>query len=760
MTLGLAIVASLGLAVQAVPGTVEGVVRSVDDGGPLVGAEIELVGTGRTTVADSNGRYVLHQVPAGDHVLRAHRFGFSPLAVELSVPAAGRVAVDFHLRVDAFLMPPVTVVERRTPPSEKPEKQASVMLAVPAHAAVRILDTSPGVTELGIASGAQALLGPDPPAPDNVLYVRGAGASLDLVLLDGAPVHAPFHLGGLVQPGLPPSIQQAQRMQGGVTARYDGGLADVLLLTTRPGAEGVHSMLFADMLAAGGSFESASPGFGAVTMSYRSLHNSWNGAVLKSGPPQRYTDALLRSDLFLADGDTLSVTLFRNEETVRLDDEPSLDEPRWGNAAGSVRYLTDTGMGRMELGAALGNFSTRLPVGSSDPLTATGSTRRARLWADFTRRIGETEVGYGLQGDRLSLRTTFREPVESDRTVRLQQRANAGAIGVWVEGSRAISPRVDLKAGLRANFLTDHMGNSLSPRLLIGWQVAPDLRLTGSFGRFHQMVVTVDTDLPIETTEISGADGRFVGSILSEVAAARSTHLLLGVTHAPSARELIHAEVFWKSSTGVPEFGNGALRNVGIDVVVGQPLTPHVSMWGAYSLAWAWADFPDAASQDVYSARHFLRGGLTMESPGHLRLDADLSLGDGLEFGAIPRSERAALTPADDGDTAPAAPSPAAPTVPGSVPRALSINVPVGEGGPIFTRAPNGSYLRLNFQLTGEFDVKFLGRDQKLLPYFRLVNALDREDALFFRFDRRENAEPTPIGAVPILPVFGLEWRF
>jgi len=757
MTLGLAIVASLGLAFQAVPGTVEGVVRSADDGQPIPGAEIELVGTGRTTVADTAGRYVV-EVSAGDHRLRAHRFGFAPLVVELSVPASGLIAVDFHLRVDAFPMPPVTIVDRRTSGSDRQKQDAAMAVAVPAQASVRVLDTSPGVAELGITSGAQALLGPDPPAPDNVLYVRGAGASLDLVLLDGAPVHAPFHLGGLVEPGLPPSIQRAQRMQGGVTARYDGGLSDVLLLTSRPGAEGVHSMLFADMLAAGGSFESASSDVGALFISFRSLHNSWNSAILDSGLPQRYSDMLARSDLFLADHDTLSVTLFRNEETVRLDDESAFDEPRWGNTAGSVRLMTDTGLGRMEVGAALGEFSTRLPVGVVDPLTASGSTRRTRLWADFTRQAGDVDIGYGLQGDHLSLRTRFREPTESDQTIRLSQRADAGAIGAWVEGSREISRRVDLKIGMRANFLTDGLGNSLSPRVLIGWEVAPDLRLTGSFGRFHQMVVTVDADLPVETTLGSTPDGQFLGTILSDLAAARSTHLLLGITHSSEPRELLHVEAFWKSSSGVPEFGNGMLRNAGIDVLVGRPLTPQVSLWGAYSLAWAWASFPGEANQDVYSGRHFLRGGLTMESPGHIRLDANLSLGDGLEFGAIPRSERAVLTandPSEGGTTLPSSPD-----IPGSAPQVLSISVPMADVGPIFTRAPNGSYLRLNFQVTGEIAVKLLGRDQTILPYFRLVNALDRQDALFFRFDREENAEPTPIGAVPILPVFGLEWRF
>jgi len=755
MTLGLAIVASLGLMVQAVPGTVGGVVRGAGDGQPLVAAEIELVGTGRTTTTDTDGRYILLDVPPGDRRLKASRFGFSPLYVDLSIPESGSVAVDFHLRVKAFLMPPVTVVDRRSIHVEGPEPLRAEP-AVPAHAAVRVLDTSPAVTELGISAGAQTLLGPDPPSPDNVLYVRGAGASLDLVLLDGAPVHAPFNLGGLVEPGLPPSIQRAERMQGGVTARYDGGLADVLLLTSRPGAEGAGAGLFADMLAAGGHFESASKDVGAVYLSYRSLHNSWKGAVLNSGLPQRYTDALVRTDLFLGTEDTLSVTLFHNEETVRLDADSGFDEPRWGNAAGSVRYLARTGIGRMELGSALGDFSTRLPVGSTDPLTATGRTRRARLWADFASQLGTTEIGYGLQGDLLNLRTRFTETAPADDTLRLTQRASAGAIGAWFEGRRAIGPRLDLKAGLRANFLTDGMGSSLSPRLHVGWQAAKDLELTGSVGRFHQMVVTLDTDLPVETTAIAASDGRILGSILSDVAAARSTHLLLGITHAPSPRELIHFEAFWKSSSGVPEYGNGALRNVGLDLLLGRPLTPRVSMWAAYSLAWAWAAFPDAESQSVYSARHFLRGGLTVETVDHLRLEADLSFGKGLEFGAIPRSERAALATGTAGGAE--TPLPTAPASPGS-PGPQSVVVPVETGSPIFTRAPNGSYLRLNFQVTGEFDVRFFGRDQKLLPYFRLVNALDREDALFFRYDGEEDSEPKPIGSVPVLPIVGLEWR-
>jgi len=764
MMLALAIVASLGFAAQDAPGTVQGFVRDVGTGEPIEGAEVVLVGTGRSTVTDASGRYVIAGIQGGDRRLGARRLGFSPLEVDLSVPSSGVVSVDFHLRIEAFRLEPVgaTVAANPAPPPARAVVRESDRL--PEGVMIHQLDASPGVAELGIGAGARALLGPDPPAPDNVLYVRGAGASLDLVLLDGAPVHAPFHLGGLIDPGLPPSIERARRLQGGVPARYDGGLTDVLLLDSRAGAEGAAASVFVDMLAAGGSFETASEGRGAVTASYRKLHGAWGSGLLRSGFPQRYSDALVRADLYPASGaDTLSVTVFMNEEWVRVGDAPPDETPRWGNTAGSLRYRTATVFGQAELGGAFGSFDTRLPVGATDPLIATGATRRARAWADFARRWGETAIGYGVQGERLSLRTLFRESHEADDEVRLRQRAEAGSAAVWVEGRREVLPDLDLAAGLRANLFTDGLGRSLSPRLSAGWQLSDDLRLTGSFGRFHQLVVTVDTDLPLESTVVTTEDGRVLGSVLSRVGAARSSHLVLGLTHAPEPQSIVRIELFWKSSLGVPEFGNGSLRNAGFDVVASRPLASGLTAWGAYTLGWAWADYPDAANQTVYEARHFLRGGVTIDVPGELRLDADLSMGHGLEFGAVPRSERVAVTPGETSESPAGGGSAAAAALagPGGVAfvpgAALSSQGPID--GAIFTSAPEGSYLRLNVQATAELEVRIFGRDQRLLPYFKIVNALDRRDALFFHYDADEGDEPKALGSVPILPVVGLEWR-
>lgn len=793
MTLGLALLASLSVAVQdapatspsttAAPVTIAGVVRDASGGLPVPGAQIHLVGTDRYSTADSDGRYELAGIPYGVRRVQVRRFGFRPLDVDLAIPRGGSVALDFHLEVAAVLLPTVNADVAMLPVGHGPPEIADAGAGLPADAAVRDLDVSPGVGGSGIGAGAEALLGPDPPAPDNILYVRGAGAALGMVLLDGAPVHAPFHLGGLLSPGLPPSIARAERLQGGLTARYDGGLADVLLLESRPGAEGTAASAYVDMLAAGGAVETASPNVGGVFVSVRSLHGAGGGGLLSAGFPQRYRDALVRTDLLLAGGDTLSVTGFHNEESVRLPGEAVGDAPRWGNRAGSLRYRGITRLGRMELGGALGSFDTRLPVGADgDPLIATGATRRARAWADFGARAGPVALGFGIQGERLGLRTRFRERDGAEQRIRLNQRAGAGAVGVWFEGARTLARRLDVTAGIRANFMTDDLGQSVSPRVRLGYRLTDATRLVGSFGQFQQLVVTVDSELPLETTVVTDDEGTLLGSVTSKVASSRARHFVMGVTHAPSPRSMLEVEVFWKASDGIPSFGAATLQTTGVDVTLNRAIAPELSLWGAYTVGWAWAEIPGEISERVYAGRHFLRGGIAYDAPQGVRLTADLSLGDGLEFGAIPRSERGIAAPGAapaTAGTATGSSDPAAGGSPGGGPAGRAerrpdpritplvqahestraIVVPDPGGPPGFTGSPSGSYVRLNVQARATFDVRMFGKRQTLMPYFRIVNALDRNDALFFQYDGDDGRDPRPLGHVPILPVIGVEWR-
>jgi hypothetical protein len=118
-------------------------------------------------------------------------------------------------------------------------------------ATVHVLEATPGMAELGLADAAREAPGQEPIDPSDVLFVRGGAADLKLVLLNGAPVYAPFHIGGLINALDPGLLRSATLYLGGAPARYDGGLSYVMDLETRSGRPNLpHLDVGFDMLAA------------------------------------------------------------------------------------------------------------------------------------------------------------------------------------------------------------------------------------------------------------------------------------------------------------------------------------------------------------------------------------------------------------------------------------------------------------------------------------------------------------------------------
>lgn len=747
MTAALALVACIGLGVAQAksPASVEGQVQSAADGAPLAGAVVALVGTGMATTADEKGRYVLLEVPPGERSILATRIGYAPLQVVLTVPDGGRLSVDFLLALAPVDLPPVAASTRGTVRVDSLESRPETI--EPGTAVVRLLDASPGVAETGIAATAQALLGTDPPVPDNILYVRGAGTALDLVLLDGAPVHAPYHLGGLLEPGLPPTVERATRYQGGAPARFDGGLADVLRLESRSGSAGrARASMFADLISAGAAFESGLPA-SRVLVAARGLHGYGADGLVEGRFPQRYADALGRVDVGLTPADSLHGTGFWNQESVALAFPASTEgpstSPTWGNAAGSLRYRRKLSAGLLEVGAAMGEFRTRLPIGADDPVLADGRTLRVRLTVDGLADRDRFLIGYGVHYDRLGLRTEFRGRQRDGDTLDIRQDNSAIALAGYLDAEIRISPRVRVGAGIRGNVFSGRLGQSLSPRGRLEWAPSPGVSVMISAGRFHQLVASADTDLPREAALVSATDGQ-LGSLFTTVNVAESEHFVVGVSHESREGSRLAIEGYWKTTEGLPVLRELTLENAGIDFWVHQDVGA-VVLWGTYSMAWAWATGPGTTRSDIFSGRHFLRAGVATVL-GRIRFATDLAFGDGLEFGVIPR--------------------PAAPNLDRTAPEPVALraayNVPVSvpvEPPPILLTVPRGEYLRLNLAVTARFDAVLFGRSNVFYPYVKLINALDRPDAMFYQLDQDQGAQPQPVGAIPLIPVVGVEWR-
>jgi TonB-linked SusC/RagA family outer membrane protein len=103
------------LAIVALPaaaqqrGTVTGQVIDAAAMGPLEGAQVVIEGTNFGALANAAGRFLILNVPAGTHTLRAILIGYGPVAQEFTVTAGGTAEVNFQLAQSALQLDEMVV---------------------------------------------------------------------------------------------------------------------------------------------------------------------------------------------------------------------------------------------------------------------------------------------------------------------------------------------------------------------------------------------------------------------------------------------------------------------------------------------------------------------------------------------------------------------------------------------------------------------------------------------------------------------------
>ncbi|HEY8470366.1 MAG TPA: TonB-dependent receptor [Longimicrobiales bacterium] len=728
------------------PGIVRGQVRSEATSTPVAGAQVELVGVpGAVVVADSAGRYVLRSVPPGRRVVRASHIDHEGLEVEVLVPAGTEFLLDFVLQLRPVTLPPVTADALTV-------RGARDTLGVPPpqleQASIRALESTPGVAELGIADAVKQFPGGEPLDPADILYVRGTAADLKLMLLDGAPVYAPYHLSGLIRPFEAGLLQSATLHMGGAPARYDGGLSYILELETRAARRnGVHASGSMDVLSAGGVVEGPIGSRVGYLAGARALHGLGIQYLLSDGFPYGYAEGLARVDATVGSHGSISATGFWNHESVDLDTVQSGAEPaRWGNAAGSVRYRGAVFGGEAELVASYGVFGATMPVGDKRPIVARGRSRRTRLGADFGRGLGAVFLRLGLTHDRLELDQQL-EPrglAGGGAVDAFRQVAQGDVTGAYVDASFTPVRRLVLRGGLRADAFSLQPGLRLAPRIGATWLPTDRLVVRLTAGQYRQFVSVPEA---FDEHVVWPA----AATVRTPLVIARASHVVLGLDREVGYGIRLGLESFVKHFDGLPREVAPALRikpprrdaemNVsGVDLWV-QRSTGRLQGWLGYSVAWIHADEHGYGPTRAADGRQLVSAGLSGPIGGGGEFELRFSYGAGLPYTAVPEV---------------GAPEPALTAAAVQFPSAF-FATELSEGVSR-SRRPDEPYVRLDAQVSHTWDTRFRGTKVEVTPYLRVLNALDRRDALFYRSDGEEGLQP--VGVLPIVPVLGVAWRF
>ncbi len=729
-----------GVVSGKVLGRLQGQVRAL----PFAVVEAWGPGYRRAVVADSLGRYVLTQVPRGGLRVRASHPGHEPMTLDVVVPSSAPLVVDLELRVRPVRLAPVDVTADalRVPDPDLRDVEAAVQQERVTAAALEI---GAGVVDAGLAEALRAFGGNDPAQASDVLFMRGSTTDLKLVLLDGAPVYTPFHVAGLLKSFEPAVLGRADLHVGGAPARYDGGLTYILdLRTRRPRRDGLHASGSLDLLSATGALDAPLGERAGVVASARSLHGF--GEAPLGASPYGYRDVLLGVEVEPAEDHLVRATGFWNRESVVLELPTTMslaatavapDEAWWANRAASARYTGRSGSMVFEATVAGSTYDATLPLqpaGEPRPaaLLASATTRRFRAGVEAARPLARGVVRLGLSMEDLD--ATYAAEALEPGGQPSDAASSTTTVGGYADVSYALASEVTLRAGLRADRFSGDGPPRLAPRAALAWQVGPQAIVTVAAGRYHQTSRANDVTVERSLTEVV-ADPVRVRSLLP---VATADHVVVSLDQSLGRSVLLGLAGFWKGYRGLRADPEETILSSGVDLRI-QRHGERSTAWLGYGLSWYWSGTDLSGASSDFTGRQLLTAGLSGSLGSHVGAEVRVAYGAGLPYTSVPFG---------------------APSDAEAPERELGVTEGVIDQSPPLPGGLDEDFLRVDVEVHATFHPSWGGRSWTVQPYVRVLNALDRRDALFYAFQPWRSDSLTPLATRPLVPVAGVSWRF
>ncbi len=317
-------------------------VRTVDDqsGNPVPGVVLFFPALSETRITDSGG---LAELPAVNDSVRlsASRIGYADMdtLVNLSGP---RVVVELRMARAPLALQPLTVeVDRRLTSRELHRLLFDREVAIGAFSMTQAeIEAVPPIGEPDVFRSLQAFAGVSSLNDySGQLFVRGGAGDQTRVLLDGAPVFAPYHMFGLFGVFNSGAIESTEFYRGSIPARYGGALSGVVSARSRTGsarktsASGGISLLGVRVAASG-----AAP-WGGVRWTAAARRASVDIARIQI--PYSFQDVNLGLEAHPAERHRLRVSLMASDDDFAWrfgDDAASSLRSTWENLTSSLSW--------------------------------------------------------------------------------------------------------------------------------------------------------------------------------------------------------------------------------------------------------------------------------------------------------------------------------------------------------------------------------------------------------------------------------------
>ena len=211
------------ISLAGTTGKLVGRVTSKVSGEPLIGANVIVEGTGIGTATDTEGRYVILQIPPREYDIRYTMIGYQDVIMR-----DVRIRVDLTTTIDTELNEGVIGMEAVDVTAERPMVQVDVTYSqasissdefemLPVEEFEDVIALQAGVVESG-----------------GDLHVRGGRGGEIAYMIDGITVTDPFNAGMAVEIENN-AIQELQFISGTFNAEYGKAMSGIINIITKDG---------------------------------------------------------------------------------------------------------------------------------------------------------------------------------------------------------------------------------------------------------------------------------------------------------------------------------------------------------------------------------------------------------------------------------------------------------------------------------------------------------------------------------------------
>jgi hypothetical protein len=208
---------------------IHGFIRENDTGEPLPYANIIFPDLNRGASSNSEGYFVISNLPVGTHTLIVSIIGYKKHIQTVQLPVDTNLRLDIRLNQENIEGQTIEVSAER-------EKFKELVSTSTVTLDRRAIEVAPSFVEADVFRALQLLPGVQSLNDfSSALYVRGSTPDQNLIMLDGITVYNPMHLGGIFSTFNTDAIKEADFSAGGFEARYGGRLGSILNIINREG---------------------------------------------------------------------------------------------------------------------------------------------------------------------------------------------------------------------------------------------------------------------------------------------------------------------------------------------------------------------------------------------------------------------------------------------------------------------------------------------------------------------------------------------